>query len=202
MTVANFSSGDLPSMSEYFASPNRAVVQLGRTLEWGSRGRGFKSRQPEFFRILRPMYFKLADYVALHTAISLVLCASPVSGSDQHGKKTVTLNVVALKHAKQLIQQKRFIADHKGAWKEHRPSAADENEFIRIHGFAEYAKWHLGIDETHPAESKARYKFPFGDFKDVHRCALLAVKSRARQYGYTEIENAAALLIQMIPRDD
>src|SRR5438874_11294965 len=26
---------------------NRAVVQLGRTLEWGSRGRGFKSRRPE-----------------------------------------------------------------------------------------------------------------------------------------------------------
>src|SRR5947207_7776693 len=28
-------------------SLQRAVVQLGRTLEWGSRGRGFKSRQPE-----------------------------------------------------------------------------------------------------------------------------------------------------------
>ena len=25
----------------------RAVVQLGRTLEWGSRGRGFKSRRPD-----------------------------------------------------------------------------------------------------------------------------------------------------------
>ena len=25
----------------------RAVVELGRTLEWGSRGRGFKSRRPE-----------------------------------------------------------------------------------------------------------------------------------------------------------
>ena len=30
-------------------SPQRAVVQLGRTLEWGSRGRGFKSRRPERF---------------------------------------------------------------------------------------------------------------------------------------------------------
>ena len=26
---------------------NRAVVQLGRTLEWGSRGRGFESRRPD-----------------------------------------------------------------------------------------------------------------------------------------------------------
>jgi putative endonuclease len=29
---------------------NRAVVQLGRTLEWGSRGRGFKSRQPDVLK--------------------------------------------------------------------------------------------------------------------------------------------------------
>ena len=29
----------------------RAVVQLGRTLEWGSRGRGFKSRQPDHERM-------------------------------------------------------------------------------------------------------------------------------------------------------
>ena len=31
------------------ARRDRAVVQLGRTLEWGSRGRGFKSRQPDSF---------------------------------------------------------------------------------------------------------------------------------------------------------
>src|SRR4029453_4879341 len=30
-----------------FSASNRAVVQLGRTLEWGSRGRGFESRQPD-----------------------------------------------------------------------------------------------------------------------------------------------------------
>lgn len=26
----------------------RAVAQLGRALEWGSRGRGFESRRPDF----------------------------------------------------------------------------------------------------------------------------------------------------------
>ena len=30
-------------------SPQRAVAQLGSALEWGSRGRGFKSRRPERF---------------------------------------------------------------------------------------------------------------------------------------------------------
>jgi len=76
--------------------------------------------------------------------------------------------------------------------------AEAENEFIRVHGFAEYRKWHLGIDETHAEGTKARYKFPFGDFKNIHRCALLAVRSRAHQYGYVDIENAAIRFLEMI----
>ena len=76
--------------------------------------------------------------------------------------------------------------------------AEEENEFIRVHGFAEYRKWHLGIDETHAEGTKARYKFPFGDFKNIHRCALLAVRSRAHQYGYFEIESAAIQLTKII----
>ena len=69
-----------------------------------------------------------------------------------------------------------------------------ENEFIRAHGFAEYAKWYLGVDERYAVNTKRRYKFPYGDFTNVHRCGLLAVKARAQQYGYAEIENAAAEL--------
>ena len=76
--------------------------------------------------------------------------------------------------------------------------AEAENEFIRVHGFAEYRKWYLGIDETHGEGTKARYKFPFGDFKNIHRCGLLAVRSRAHQYGYVDIENAAIRLLEMI----
>lgn len=34
----------------------RAVAQLGRALEWGSRGPGFKSRQPDFFILAPPVY--------------------------------------------------------------------------------------------------------------------------------------------------
>src|SRR5882762_3577339 len=38
-----------------FSASNRAVVQLGRTLEWGSRGRGFESRRPERIRSLHDL---------------------------------------------------------------------------------------------------------------------------------------------------
>jgi hypothetical protein len=58
----------------------------------------------------------------------------------------------------------------------------------------------LGVDLRFPENSKRRYKFPYGDFKDVHRCGLLAVKARAGEYRYADIENAAAELRQAIKK--
>ena len=110
----------------------------------------------------------------------------------------IRLNQIALSYAKELIEQGHLVADGKDAWRRHRPSAAEENEFIRLHGFSEYAKWHLGIDDAHAEDTKARYKFPYGDFKNVHRCGVLAAQSRAGQYKDYEIENAAAQLKAMI----
>jgi hypothetical protein len=112
--------------------------------------------------------------------------------------RTVKLNENAFAFAKELITQGRVVVDKKDSWRDHQPRAAAENEFIRVHGFAEYSKWHLGIDETHAEDTKARHKFPFGDFKKIHRCALLAVRSRAHQYGYSDIENAAIQLMEII----
>ena len=100
--------------------------------------------------------------------------------------------------AREPIKHRRVVADGRGAWSQHQPSAEEENEFIRLHGFGEYAKWHLGIDDAHGEKTKARYKFPYGDFKNVHRCALLAVESRAAQYKHYDIENAALELREMI----
>ena len=115
-------------------------------------------------------------------------------------RDTIKLNQNAFAFAEQLIKKGRVIVDGKGAWSGHRPSPDEETEFIRVNGFAEYAKWHLGIDDRFSANTKRRYKFPYGDFKNVHRCGVLAVKARAGQYGYTEIENAAAELEHAIKR--
>jgi hypothetical protein len=108
--------------------------------------------------------------------------------------KSIELNEKAFTFAMELIKEGQVVADGKGAWTKHRPSADEENEFIRIHGFTQYAKWHLGVDRRFPENTKRRYKFPYGDFKNVHWCGLLAIKARARQYGYADIENAAAEL--------
>lgn len=136
-------------------------------------------------------------YVCSSLAVILVGGLCPVLAQPRSG---IELNEIAFTFAATLVNEGQVVADGKGAWTEHRPSADEENEFIRLHGFAQYAKWHLGVDRRFPENSKRRYKFPYGDFKDVHRCGLLAVKARARQYGYAEIENAAAELERAIKK--
>jgi BON domain len=108
------------------------------------------------------------------------------------------LNKRAFEHTRELIGDRRVVLDERDAWSEHQPSAERENEFIRLHGFDEYGKWYLGIDEEKGEQTKGRYKFPYGDFEKVHRCAVLAAESRAGQYKYRDIENAAAHLHGMI----
>jgi len=53
---------------------------------------------------------------------------------------TVTLNRRAFDHAKELINEGQIVLDERDAWSEHRPTAEQENEFIRLHGFAEYGR--------------------------------------------------------------
>ena len=101
-------------------------------------------------------------------------------------------------HAKKLITEGKVMVDDRDEWSEHQPSAKEENEFIQRHGMAEYGKWHLGVDDEAPATAKGHYKFPYGDFKQVHLCAVLAAESRAGQYKHDDIQNAAAHLHGML----
>jgi hypothetical protein len=108
------------------------------------------------------------------------------------------LHAAGSRQARELIAQGKSVRDERDDWSEHQPTAQQENEFIRRHGYAEYGRWHLGIDETHGEETKGRYKFPYGDFRRVHRCALISAESRAGRNKYLDIEEAAHALHQMI----
>jgi hypothetical protein len=100
--------------------------------------------------------------------------------------------------AKKLVGDGRVVLDDRDAWSEHQPTAEQENAFIEEHGWAEYGRWHLGVDDERGAETKGHYKFPYGDFGDVHRCGVIAAESRAAQRDYTDIETAAAHLHGML----
>ena len=110
----------------------------------------------------------------------------------------IKLNKSAFNQAKKLINEEHVVLDEKDEWSEHQPSAEQENEFIRLHGFDEYAKWHLGIDDEKGEHIKGRYKFPYGDLKNVHRCGVISAESRAGQYKYEDIESAATHLHGML----
>jgi hypothetical protein len=114
----------------------------------------------------------------------------------------VKLNETAYDYAKNLVKAGKVVLDDRGSWSEHQPSAAEENRFIEEHGFAEYAKWHLGIDDAKAPDTKGRYKFCYGDFEQVHRCGVLSAESRAGQYSYYDIELAIAHIhgmVEMVP---
>ena len=127
-------------------------------------------------------------------SVAIAVSFFAIDSGVAQSRNGVELYEVAFTFAMKLINQGQIIADGKGAWSKHRRSPDQENEFIRLHGFEEYAKWHLGIDNRFPKNAKRRYKFPYGDFENVHRCGLVAIQARARQYGYADIGKAAAEL--------
>jgi hypothetical protein len=75
---------------------------------------------------------------------------------------------------------------------------AQETEFVAEHGFAEYGRWFLGVDDEHRPDTKNHYKYPYGDFHDVHRCAVLSAESRAGRYKHDGVRSAAAHLNGML----
>ena len=76
------------------------------------------------------------------------------------------------------------------------PKADDENAYLESHSWAEYASWHLALTEGVNDETKARYAFVFGDFRRIHRTALIACVYRASEWRHKAVELAAHDLLQ------
>jgi hypothetical protein len=108
------------------------------------------------------------------------------------------LNKKALDHARSLVKSGKVVRDTRDDWSEHAPSADEENAFIKKHGFSEFSKWHLGVDADESEGTKGSVSFPFGDFKKIHRCAVVSLESRAAQYHHDEIAKAAKDLLEKI----
>lgn len=111
---------------------------------------------------------------------------------------TVKLNKKAYEHAKALIREGKFVADKRDDWSEHAPSTQDENKFLDKNGYSEYSEWYLGADDDQPRDQKGHYKFPYGDFSKIHRCAVISGESRASQNDYQDIRDALGDLLKRI----
>src|SRR5437867_12336674 len=93
----------------------------------------------------------------------IVILIGGVCATLAQTRNGIELNEIAFSFAAELINKGHVVADGKGEWAKDRHSAYEDDEFISLHGFAEYAKWHLGVDRRFPENSKRRYKFPYGD---------------------------------------
>jgi hypothetical protein len=105
-----------------------------------------------------------------------------------------TLNEASVARARELIDARQYVLQ--SVWGDVQPSTDDENAYLESHSWEEYASWHLALTDGANEETKARHGFVYGDFRRVHRSALIACQFRAAEWRHKAIELAAHDLLQ------
>lgn len=140
--------------------------------------------------------------VALEATGSYVLRVGRIHGRSRERNvftdqmASYVLNDRAVDHARRLIDTRQYVLD--SDWGQRQPRAEEQNAFLRAHSWDDYALWHLGLTQSAPDETKARYAFVYGDFRRVHRTGLIACVYRASEWRHKEVELAAHDLLQAL----
>ena len=108
------------------------------------------------------------------------------------------VNKAGVAKAKALIDARQYRV--RSRWADVQPRAAEQNAFLKAHGWDEYGSWHLALTEGATEETKARYGFVFGDFRRLHRMGLIACHYRAAEWEHKDIELAAHDLLQYLDK--
>ena len=106
------------------------------------------------------------------------------------------VNDEAVAFVREMIDKRQYVLD--SDWGDAQPSAEQQNSYLESHTWTQYANWHLALNEGANDETKARYAFVCGDFRRVHRSALIACVYRAAEWRHKEIELAAHDLLQLL----
>lgn len=109
---------------------------------------------------------------------------------------TYSVNDAAVAKARDMIDARQYVLD--SDWGDVQPDAERENEFLESHSWDDYGAWHLGLTHGANVETKARYAFVIGDFRRVHRSALIACVYRAAEWHHKQVELAAHDLLQRL----
>jgi hypothetical protein len=107
-----------------------------------------------------------------------------------------SVNERAVAKAQRLIDARQYVLD--SDWGEVQPRAEDENRFLERHSRDAYGEWHLGLTVGANDATKARHAFVYGDFRRVHRTALIACVYRAAEWRHKAVEIAAHELLQRL----
>jgi hypothetical protein len=105
-----------------------------------------------------------------------------------------SVNEAGVAQARRMIDARQYVL--RSTWGDVQPGADEENGFLESHSWAEYGTWHLALTDGASDETKARFGFVYGDFRRVHRSALIACQFRAAEWRHKAIELAAHDLLQ------
>ena len=108
------------------------------------------------------------------------------------------LNKAGYDLAKQMIGHGFELEHDENNWKEVQPTLTEAVEYLNAHDLDQYGTWFLGIDTEADQKDKSKFVYPFGDFKVVHKSALLDSEKKARANKDNEIAEAAKRLLQLI----
>jgi hypothetical protein len=111
---------------------------------------------------------------------------------------TYEVNEAGVARCRALIDARQYVLDSE--WSERQPDTAAQNAYLERHSMVEYAAWHLGLTAGATDGTKGRYAFAYGDFRRVHRSALIACVFRAAQWRHKAVELAAHDLLQELDR--
>ena len=109
---------------------------------------------------------------------------------------TYAVNPDAVAHVRALIDKRQYVLD--SDWGDVQPSADAQNAYLERHSWADYSAWHLGLTVDAADETKGRYAFVIGDFRRLHRSALIACVYRASEWRHKAVELAAHDLLQRL----
>jgi hypothetical protein len=107
-----------------------------------------------------------------------------------------TVNADAVENGRRMIDRRQYVL--RSDWGDAQPRADDENAYLKRHSWDEYAAWHLGLTDGANDETKARYAFVLGDFRRIHRTAVIACHFRAAEWRHKDVELAAHELLQYL----
>ncbi len=110
---------------------------------------------------------------------------------------TIVLNKAALDRVKYLIKAGE-VTSFDSDWNEEKPTPTEVEEYLEAHDIEEYGEWFLGKNDQFDPEVKEHYEYPYGDLREVQRCALVYSHTQAEQKGDKEMMDIIEELIALV----
>lgn len=112
----------------------------------------------------------------------------------------IKLNQAAVERAKYIINAGEVESLHTD-WNEEKPTPTEVDHFLSTHYMKEYGEWFLGKNSDVADTQKEHYEYPYGDLKEVQKCALVDSIAKAEKKGDKEIARVAKELLELVDKN-